>query len=66
MKFGIKNRKLLISEIVLLIASVFVFRSLWLLLDTFSFMHKPGILLVSLILGILFTIPAYRYIIKNG
>ncbi len=66
MKFGIKNRKLLISEIVLLIASVFVFRSLWLLLDTFSFMHKPEILIISLILGILFTIPAYRYIIKNG
>lgn len=65
MKFGIKNRRLLISEIVLLIASVFVFRSLWLLLDTFSFMHKPIVLVVSLALGILFTIPAYRYIIKN-
>jgi hypothetical protein len=66
MRFGVKNRKLLFSEVVLLLASVFIFRSLWLLLDTIPVMHRTEVLAASLALGIIFTIPALRYIIKNG
>jgi hypothetical protein len=65
MKFSIKNKKLLIAEITLLFASVFIFRSLWLLLDMFPIMHKAGMLLIFLALGIALTIPALRFIIKN-
>ena len=66
MKFGIKNKRLLIAEVVLLLASVFVFRSLWHLLDMYSFTNRPLVLILTLAFGMALTIPAYRYIIKNG
>ncbi len=61
-----KRRRLLIAEVTLLLASVFIFRSLWLLLDSQPFMHEPVALWISLILALAVTIPALRYIIRHG
>lgn len=60
------NRKLLIAEIILLIASVLIFRSAWLLLDSIPAMNEPSFLITSLIVGFLLTIPALRFVIKNS
>jgi len=38
-------------ELTLVLAGVFVFRGLWMLLDTLEFMHKPLALWLSLIFG---------------
>ena len=58
--------KLLFAEIVLIIASVFIFRGLWLLLDLYPVMHEEWVLVLSLIVGIVLTIPAMRYILRYG
>lgn len=60
------NTKLLIAEVVLIIASVLIFRSLWLLFDMASIMHKESILILSFVLGIAVAIPALRYLIRKG
>ena len=44
------KRKLL-AELILLLASVFVFRGLWMLLDALAFMHTPQALWLSLLSG---------------
>jgi F0F1-type ATP synthase assembly protein I len=59
------KKKLLLAEVVLLIASVFVFRGLWTILDSFDFMWSTLALVLSLVLGVLFSIIALRYIIQN-
>ncbi len=60
------NKKLvLISELALVIASVFVFRGLWLLLDLLAFMHTPLALWLSLIVGTAVTVWALRCIMKH-
>jgi len=60
------NRKLLLFwECVLLIASVFVFRGLWLLLDSLEFMHRPAGLWLSLILGSAVTVWAIHCITRH-
>jgi len=55
----------MLAEIILIVASVFIFRGLWLLLDTFPVMHERWTLWLSLIIGILVTIPAIRYVIRH-
>lgn len=59
------NTKLLVAEICLLIASVLIFRSLWLLLDRVPFFQETLALVLMFILGLAITIPAMRYIIKK-
>ena len=60
------NKKLvLIAELALVLASVFVFRGLWMLLDSVEFMHTPPALWLSLILGSAVTIWALRCLMKQ-
>ncbi|KKU15445.1 MAG: hypothetical protein UX23_C0001G0044 [Parcubacteria group bacterium GW2011_GWB1_45_9] len=60
------NRRLVLAEVVLLLASVFIFRSVWLLLDTLSVMHDAQMLWFSLTIGVAITIPSLRYIIRHS
>lgn len=60
------DKKLLIAEIILLLASVLVFRSLWLLMDRLPILHEPSALIGSLVVAIAITIPALRYVIRHG
>lgn len=59
------HKKLLLSEILLIIASVFIFRSLWHLLDAIPFFNEVPVLIVTFILGFLVAIPVWRYIINT-
>jgi hypothetical protein len=59
------RRSLLIGELALVIAGVFVFRSLWMLLDTMEFMHTPPALWSSLIAGSVITVWALHFILKH-
>ena len=60
------NKKLvLIAELALVLASVFVFRGLWLLLDKIAFMHEPPALWLSLIFGSIVTVWSVRCISKR-
>ena len=60
------NQKLiLIAELALVLASVFVFRGLWMLLDSVEAMHAPLALWLSLILGSAVTVWALRYLMKQ-
>jgi hypothetical protein len=63
--FVMNRRLLLFWECVLLIASVFVFRGLWLLLDSLEFMHQPAGLWLSLILGSAVTVWAIHCITRH-
>lgn len=58
------KRLLLISELTLVIAGVFVFRSLWMLLDAVAFMHTPLALWLSLLAGTAVTIWALHCLLK--
>jgi hypothetical protein len=46
------TKRLLLAELVLIVAGVFVFRGLWMLLDSLAVMHHPVALWVSLIAGL--------------
>jgi len=60
---AIKNKRiLLLAELALIIAGVFVFRSLWMLLDSLVIMHTPPALWLSLIGGSAVTVWALRCI----
>lgn len=59
------KRLLLIAELALVIAGVFVFRSLWMLLDSLDFMHTPLALWLSLIVGSAVTVWALHFILKH-
>jgi hypothetical protein len=62
----IQNKKLvLLSELALVIAGVFVFRGLWMLLDLVDFMHTPLALWLSLLLGTAITVWALRCLMKQ-
>lgn len=50
-----KKTRALIAELALVVAGVFVFRGLWMLLDMLDFMHKPAALGLSLLAGIVVT-----------
>lgn len=46
-----QTKHVLLAELVLILAGVFVFRGFWMLLDLFSIMHTPLGLWLSLVLG---------------
>jgi divalent metal cation (Fe/Co/Zn/Cd) transporter len=54
----------LLAELVLVIAGVFVFRSMWTLLDSFEFLNDPVALWLSLVLGTVATIWVLRFLIR--
>jgi len=61
-----KNKRiLLLAELALIIAGVFVFRSLWMLLDSLVIMHTPSALWLSLIGGTAITVWALHYICQH-
>jgi hypothetical protein len=61
-----KNKRLLLfAELALVIAGVFVFRGLWMLLDLAACMHTPLALWLSLLLGTAVTIWALRCLLKH-
>ncbi|MEX2029159.1 MAG: hypothetical protein WD963_01610 [Candidatus Paceibacterota bacterium] len=59
------HEKLLVSEIVLILASVFIFRSMWHLLDKVPFFNNTAVLITTLVLGFLVAIPTWRYVINR-
>ena len=61
-----KNKMLVTSEVAVLIASVLVFRSLWLLLDQLPIMNETGMLWLTLFLGGIITVLALSWIAKQG
>ena len=66
MPTGPKSKKLVVAEVSLIVASVFIFRGLWTLLDRVPFMNTDTVLAVSLVVGFAASIPALRYIIRNS
>jgi hypothetical protein len=61
-----KNKKLVFSEMALIIASVLIFRSLWMLLDKLSFTHETPALWLSLFLGSIITVLTLSWIAKQS
>ena len=57
------NKNLVLSEIILLLASVFVFRSVWTLIDNHPIMHETSVLLISLAVGLVVAVFCINYII---
>lgn len=57
--------KIIFAELVLIVASVFVFRGLWTLLDLVEFMNHPVALALSLVLGTAATIWALHLLIRS-
>jgi Domain of unknown function (DUF4105) len=53
------NPQLIAWEIVLLLASVFVFRGLWTLLDEIKWMSSPAALIQSLVIGVVLSVIAF-------
>ena len=49
-------RRVLICELLLIIASVLIFRGLWMLMDKIKFMNSDWAMVGSLIVGVLVTI----------
>ena len=65
-KQGVMNRRqVLMSELALVIAGVFVFRGLWMLLDLLAFMHTPAALGLSLLAGSVATVWALKCIMMQ-
>jgi len=60
-----RYKKLVAVEIILIFASVLIFRGLWMLLDRIPLMNGNPALLVSLVLGVAVSAPALRYLVKN-
>ena len=63
---SMKNKTLVFSEVALIVASVLIFRSLWLLLDKISLMNETLMLWLTLFLGGIFTFLALSWIAKQG
>ena len=61
-----KNKTLVFSEVALIVASVLIFRSLWLLLDKISIMNETWMLWLTLFLGGIITFLALSWIAKQG
>jgi F0F1-type ATP synthase assembly protein I len=59
------KKRLLVAELFLLIASVFVFRGLWEILDRVEGMSTPVALWLSFIVGIIVTIICLRYLFNH-
>ncbi len=58
-------KKLIAAEILIIFASVLIFRSVWLLLDSQLFMNRGEVLWISLVVGIIVIVPAFNYIIRQ-
>ena len=58
-------KKLIVAEVALVIAGVFVFRGLWMPLDKIAFMHETPALWLSLIFGSIVTVWSVRCISKR-
>ena len=62
----IKNNPRLIAwEMVLLVASVFIFRGLWTLLDKVEWMSSTSALIRSLVIGVVLTVIAFWQLNRN-
>lgn len=61
-----KSKKLLLAEMSLILSSVLIFRSLWLLMDKVPALTHPVVLALLLVVGIGTSIPALRYLIRKG
>jgi uncharacterized membrane protein YqjE len=61
----ISGPKILFAELVLVLASVFVFRGLWMLLDRVEIMSEPAALVLSLVLGAVATLWALHFLIRS-
>lgn len=60
-----KSNKLVFAEMTLIIGSVFIFRSLWMLLDKISFTHETRVLWLLLFLGGIITVLTLSWIAKQ-
>lgn len=58
-------KKLIIAEIILILASVLIFRGLWGVLDSIYFMNSKFALIFSFIVGIILSVPAMDYVIRH-
>lgn len=54
-----------LGSLALILAGVFVFRGLWMLLDLVDFMHAPVALWLSLLFGTAVTVWAVRCVMKQ-
>lgn len=61
-----KTTMLVTSEVAVLIASVLVFRSLWLLFDRVPIMNETGMLWLTLFSGGIIAVLALSWIAKQG
>jgi hypothetical protein len=61
----VKNKRLIVSEVVLILASVLVFRGLWHLLDKIPLMNNEISLTISLILGVVAYSITLHYMITH-
>lgn len=59
-------KTLFFSEVALVIAGVFVFRGLWMLLDKIAFMHETPALWLSILFGSIVTVWSVRCISKQA
>lgn len=60
-----KSNYLTVWELILLFASILVFRSVWLLLDGMSWATEKNGLLILLVVGFVFTVVALKAINKD-
>jgi hypothetical protein len=61
-----KSNKLVFAEMTLIIGSVLIFRSLWMLLDKISFTNETRALWLLLFLGGFITFLTLSWIAKQG
>ncbi len=60
-----EKRKHVFWELTLLLGSVFVFRSLWILMDRYSFFNTNNNLIIFLVIGIIMTAIAFYKIVHS-
>ncbi|MDG6221071.1 MAG: hypothetical protein QCI38_06440 [Candidatus Thermoplasmatota archaeon] len=53
-----KSREFIIWELILVLASVLVFRSLWMLMDRVELLNDSTMLVLMLFMGVALSIPA--------
>lgn len=58
-------KKMIFFELVLIISSVLIFRSMWTLLDKIEVMKNEAVLVISLILGVVLTAVSLYYYNKG-
>lgn len=60
-----QTKHILLAELVLILAGVFVFRGFWMLLDLFPAMHNPLALWLSLVCGTAASLWALHVIMRD-